>query len=272
MSKNILKLTIQVIVLFSLVNSWRLVADAREVRSLVIQARDWKTKKDRYRVHTTLWPIPDKPNAWILNSRGEGRFHIYDNVNWQSTTELLVQDGHLLPVLAQWDIYQKNNLVERWTHSYDFLKGKIKFSLTMPLEGVHKNFVFPIKGLTTDYTSLALFLEAVVPAVNSDQQYSFYLLTSEPRLYRVNMKYIKEEELRLPSGARQAIKFRLVADMGFLDDMLDRFVSPTFIWYDAAPPHHWLKYQGMETGEGSTVIEAEVVEDSLVGSQRDSSH
>jgi len=263
MSKKVFKSPLSLVILLAQIFLFSAEAGAREPRDYVIRARDLKTQQERYIIYSSLRPLAGQPGRWELQSRAQGPFHTYDNVSWECKVQLLDEGGLLLPVLAQWNIYQQGKLVENWGHRYDLSGRGIIFSRSIPRKRMAREFAFPIKGPTTDYTSLALFLEDFVPVVNPGQQQKFLLLTSEPRLFRVQMKYLQEETLALPKGPRKAVKYRLVVDMGILDEAFDRWIPPTFVWYDALPPHRWLKYQGLETGQGSTVIDAELIGETL---------
>jgi hypothetical protein len=44
--------------------------------------------------------------------------------------------------------------------------------------------------------------------------------------------------------------------MGIMDEILDRYVPATYLWYEAGTDHDWLQYEGFETGFGSTGVVA----------------
>ena len=74
-------------------------------------------------------------------------------------------------------------------------------------------------------------------------------------MYGVNLEFVKNEVLNLPGGKRNSIKIRLIADFIKLgDELFDKIIPPTFVWYQDQPPYTWLKYQGMETGDPSPNI------------------
>ncbi len=75
----------------------------------------------------------------------------------------------------------------------------------------------------------------------------------------MNVKYVRPEKLSLAIGQRSAMKIRLIADFGILDEAFDRIVPPSFIWYEDRPPFDWLQYQGLETGLQSPDIIGSIV-------------
>jgi hypothetical protein len=117
-----------------------------------------------------------------------------------------------------------------------------------------KTAKFPIKGKTTDDVTLIYFLRAYVANRDDPDYKSYYLLTNEPKLYKCNIRVMGEEICQLPIGEKAAVKLKLTGDMGIIDDILDRFVPHTYVWYEPDPPYTWLQYQGLETSVSSTNV------------------
>ena len=70
----------------------------------------------------------------------------------------------------------------------------------------------------------------------------------------MTIKPIGKEILDLPSRKVEAIKLRLIPNLGLLTGVIGSLIPPTFVWYIDQAPYEWLQYQGLETGIGSTHI------------------
>jgi hypothetical protein len=94
---------------------------------------------------------------------------------------------------------------------------------------------------------LTSFLKTFVAHLNQYGYQTFYLLSSEPEIYKTTVKVIGPEVLDLPIGKINTIKLRLIPDLGQFEG-LGPMIPPTFVWYAQQEPHDWLKYEGLETG------------------------
>ena len=107
---------------------------------------------------------------------------------------------------------------------------------------------------------MAFFLKAYVKHRDEPGYKNFYLLTNEPKLYKVNFKLVATETLDLPIGKKRALKIKTTGDMGIVDDILDKYVPHTYFWYEDSPDLQWLQYQGLETSIDSAYVIASLAE------------
>jgi len=195
----------------------------------------------------------------ILN--GHGDYDRFEDVNWTIESRVRETDGLLYPLYSICTIKdKKQNILSVYRKAFDYDQQAISFSIIDEKGREQEPQTFPIKGPTTDDTNMVYFLKKFI-ALNHDPEYqSFYLLSSEPKLYKVNIKALGEETLDLPGGKEKAIKFQLMADLGPLTELAAKIVAPTFIWYKKDDPSAWFQYQGLEIGRHSAHIISSLTE------------
>jgi len=83
---------------------------------------------------------------------------------------------------------------------------------------------------------------------------SFHLMTNEPTRYKMTLKYLGAETINnIPCH-----KLQLVPDLGALN-VVGAFVPKTYFWLEAAPPHDFVRYEGLESGLGTPYIVMEKI-------------
>ncbi len=186
---------------------------------------------------------------------GKGDYSKYEDITWESIAEVEGKEGFLNTVYSIRIIRDKDGeTIVKHRKDFDYNKRKIFYTALDKENNVIKKTSFPIKGKTADNITLAYFLKTFV-AYQGDKKYrSLYLISNEPRLYRITIKVVGSETLKLPFGEIEAIKLRLIPNLGILTGLSSAIIPPTFIWYTKDPPYTWLQYEGMETGLGSSHI------------------
>ncbi|KPJ68558.1 hypothetical protein AMJ44_06315 [candidate division WOR-1 bacterium DG_54_3] len=81
----------------------------------------------------------------------------------------------------------------------------------------------------------------------------FHLLTNEPTLYKITVKYIKQETLIIGGELVKCHKLEMIPDLGLLN-IFGAFVPKTYFWYKIVPPHDFVRYEGLESGLGTPYI------------------
>ncbi|MBU1062326.1 MAG: hypothetical protein KJ952_06395 [Candidatus Omnitrophica bacterium] len=190
-----------------------------------------------------------------FTEHGKGDYGKYEDVMWDITAEMEEQEGLLYTNFSVRIIRDRdNNILIKYEKKFDYDKGKIYYAATDGEGNIIKKKTFPIKGVTADNNIMTHFLKAFVAHRGEKKYRSFYLISSEPKLYRINIKIIGSEVLELPRGQVEAIKLRLIPDLGLLTGLSGAVIPPTFIWYTEESPYVWLQYEGLETGLGSAHI------------------
>ncbi len=92
------------------------------------------------------------------------------------------------------------------------------------------------------------------------KNFEFHLLTHEPSLYKFNAKLLGTETVKLKDKGLEVecYKFELIPDLGAAN-IFGSFIPKTYFWLDAAVPHQFIKYEGLESGLGTPYIEIEAV-------------
>jgi hypothetical protein len=197
----------------------------------------------------------DNKILYKLTRQGRGDYDTYKTVDWTMEAEMEENEGFLYTLYSKLVIKNKEEKVMiSYGKRYDYDAGQIYWSAFDANGQQIQQQTFPVKGRTADDVTMIHFLKPFVARRNEEAHRMFYLLTNEPKLYKTKIKVIGSEIVQSPFGETRAVKLKLTADVGILDDVLDKFVPPTFIWYTEEKPYVWLKYQGFESGALSPYI------------------
>jgi len=211
---------------------------------------DKKSGEFRSKLNVSLKKIP---GGYKISSFGKGDYDKYQDVTWETTAEMEDRKGLLYPLYSITIIKDVNIKQEK---RFDYEKRKIFYSVSGGEGNIIKEAAFPIKGLTAESATMTYVLKTFI-AHRSDRAYrDIYLLSDRAKLYRVTIKPMGKEILDLPSGKVEAIKLRLIPNLGLLTGIIGSLIPPTYVWYIDQHPYKWLQYQGLETGIGSTHIRA----------------
>lgn len=88
----------------------------------------------------------------------------------------------------------------------------------------------------------------------------FNLLTDEPTLYGINMKYLGTENVTVNGKEVPCYKLQMVVDLKALS-IFGAFIPKTYFWYEVKAPHDFVRYEGLESGLGTPYIVREIVAD-----------
>jgi hypothetical protein len=205
--------------------------------------------------------INEHPDGYTMIEEGSGNYGSYKNINWVSRGDFVFHDGLMRLNKSIKEITNGQGVVlETITKSFDHANDVATFRKQNQKGEIILEQEFPISGPIVDDKNLVHFIRGIYRTGEIRNYTSFYLLTSEPRLYKVNTKYITEELLNLPSGDQSAIKLQLMADLGPLSEIAAKVVAPTYVWLAKEYPHGWLQYQGLESGRHSAKIKSYVLE------------
>ncbi|UCC95859.1 MAG: hypothetical protein JSW40_03700, partial [Candidatus Omnitrophota bacterium] len=169
---------------------------------------DKKTKEKRSELTYTFTRIQssDEPNFEFYRI-GKGKCDKYQNITWETTARLKEKDGFLYLLNSSCSAKDsQGKIILRYEKEFDYNK-QIIYWRQLDAEGtIKKQARYPIKGKTTDDVTLMYFLKTYVANRNTPGYKTYYFLSNEPKLYKVNMKVIGYETLNLPIGPRTAIK------------------------------------------------------------------
>jgi len=191
-----------------------------------------------------------------FTQKGSGDYDKYEDVFWEVEAKIKEKKGFLYPIYTIHTIRDKknNDIIVKYEKHYNYKKKRVYYLATNNEGKVLKKRVFPIKGKTVDDFTMVYFLRSFISHLDEEGYRSFYLLTSEPRLYKIDIKVIGKENVKLPIGKREAIKIRIIPNLGLLTGIAKALVPPTYLWFEKKTPHIWLKYEGLESGLGSAHV------------------
>lgn len=214
---------------------------------------DKKTKETRSEFSSVV--ERSEGAVYDLVIEGKGDYGKYSTVFWRVDVRMQEKDGLLYTESSKRVIKdEEGNIVITYEKEFDYPNKKVYFVSRNGKGDIVKEKTFPIKGKITDNNSLIYFLKTFI-AHRSDKEYSqFYLISSEPKLYRIKIKVIGDEVLNISKGNINTIKVRLIPQFGILTGLTKAIVPPTFVWYTKKSPYFWLQYEGLETGLGSAHI------------------
>lgn len=89
--------------------------------------------------------------------------------------------------------------------------------------------------------------------------FSFYVYSSEGKLYNVTVRIIGKEKVSVPPGDFDCYKMELRPDLGLLNFVITPFLPKTYLWFTVSKPHLWMKYEGLESGLGTPYVIRELV-------------
>jgi hypothetical protein len=83
--------------------------------------------------------------------------------------------------------------------------------------------------------------------------FSLHLFTNDMKLWSLSLENRGREMVHTPAGDFECYKLEMVPRIGMLD-VFRKFFPKSHIWFTVAPPHFWVKYEGLENGVGSPNI------------------
>ncbi len=86
-----------------------------------------------------------------------------------------------------------------------------------------------------------------------ERDVEFHLLTNEPTLYRITVKYRGIQTFIEEGRIIKCHKLEMIPDLGLLN-IFGAFVPKTYFWYKTVPPYDFVRYEGLESGLGTPYI------------------
>ena len=204
-------------------------------------------------------------NTYNISQSGKGSYDDLEDISWTTESTVKEENNMLHPLKSIRTITNSEGTVLRtYEKVFDYQNKKVYCLIDNKAKNKAKKTIFPLKGITVDDTTLFFFLSSLLKKAQDDNYDSFYLLSNEPKLYKIKVELVKRETLDLPIGNIQCRKLKLITDMGILDRILRGLIPPTFAWHSESPPHFWVKYEGLEIGLGSKNIVSYLCENDQV--------
>jgi hypothetical protein len=120
-------------------------------------------------------------------------------------------------------------------------------------ESTTETFEAPPELLVVDGMVVAL---RALPFASGDT-FETEFLSNEPEMYDVEFKQKGIEVIKTPEGEIECYKVELVPKLGVLN-VFKVFFPKTYFWFTKAPPHRWVRYEGLEKGRDTPHVIMEV--------------
>ena len=85
------------------------------------------------------------------------------------------------------------------------------------------------------------------------RDFVFHLLTNEPVIYKMTIKFLGNETLNVGGKSVDCYKLQMIPDLGALN-IFGAFVPKTYFWYKTSFPHDFVRYEGLESGLNTPYI------------------
>lgn len=196
---------------------------------------------------------PDYPKELTISINGLGRYDEYIDVSWETVSKVDLGNAAFKVRNTQTKIFDKEKkLINEFKKDYDYEKNLVQFTHVGIGEEVIEQKTYEIDGPVCDEVSLVFFVQSLIRQNNTNEP--FYLVTNEPKMYKVRIFLKGDEVLFIENQRYDALKVQLFAGMGPWSRWISKFVAPTFVWYENDSQKDWLKYEGLESGFHSAHI------------------
>jgi len=149
---------------------------------------------------------------------------------------------------------------------YKDKSGKVIQTIEKSYDPEHKTVLYKDNGKDTiyEYRKELIDRELLGTAISNypfdkKRDFVFRLLTNEPRIYPMTLKFIGEEALKVGGKTVDCYKIQMIPDLGVLN-LLGAFVPKTYFWETKSEPHDFVRYEGLESGLGTPYIVIQTVD------------
>jgi hypothetical protein len=187
---------------------------------------------------------------------GTGNLEAFSKEARWSVDAVWLADSDFAPLDIKKTITAKDGtplLVE--TKQFDHAKGVVIFERRKG-NGRTETSTVTIPKDTLAIEGLAGVLR-FVPFDADHRSFEAHVLSNEPRVYNVSFEWRGIERVKTPAGEFECYKIEMVPHLGMMN-LLRPFLTKTFFWFTAAPPHHWIRFAGPEAGPESRAIVMEL--------------
>lgn len=191
----------------------------------------------------------------VMNARGLTSPFSKD-MEWEAVSVWKEADGKFLPVEAETVFKDTEGSVKMTENvTVDERGGDVIFTRRdyNGGESTMETFKAPPELLIVDGMVVAL---RALP-FESGETLETDFLSNEPELYDVELKQKGIEKIETPEGEIECYKVELVPKLGVLN-VFKVFFPKTYFWFTKAPPHRWVRYEGLEKGRDTPHVIMEV--------------
>lgn len=217
-----------------------------------LQAKDKKTGQFLWKSTLAVKKINYQGKPAIFSKETGAGIYGADKkkLNWTSESHYFLEEGRLVPFQSK-IIFQdeKGKTIKTLEKSFNLKSKKVTCSLIRQ----KRWFDTRVDLIGIEVIGLAL---SNYP-FEEKRDFVFYLLTNEPRVYKMTLKFCGRETINVSGTEFPAYKLEMIPDLGALG-IFGAFVPKTYFWFKTTRPHQFLRYEGLESGLGTPYIVEEI--------------
>lgn len=221
-------------------------------KTVVIRSWEKNTGKERWQSTIEGRILKDQEACFVyFIEKGEEKGDAPEkSKTWFSSAYSIITDSTIVPYSVS--VVVKNasgEAIEKIEKFYD-LKDKVVICRT---NGAYKQLKFTPNMLDKQNIAIGLMY---FPFETSREE-TYHLYTHEPSIYELFVKNRGKERVEVGGRTVDCYKLEMVFNLGLLN-VINVFIPKFYLWYDVAPPHFFVRYEGLESGIGTpyVVIEA----------------
>lgn len=211
----------------------------------------WRSKWTREKL------VLDDETVVRFVETGEGLYTSFDEqVRWRMEALWKTEEGFRPHRVEKMFHDEEGTLLLRERKLFDFEKGTVNFERrTSNGDSLQKELKVPSDTLIPEGLGTALR----ILLFDSNEPSQFHLLSNEPKLYKVRLRFHSKQWIETPVGKFYSHRVEMKPDLGFLN-LFGFLVPKTYFWFAVDSPHVWLRYQGLESGRHSPKVVIELSE------------
>jgi len=136
-------------------------------------------------------------------------------------------------------------------------------SATITQKSDERNFTRSIDIPEDCYVPMMTWIALQGLKFSPGKKYKFHILAliSDPKVYKMELKILGMEQVKVPAGSFDGYKIEMKHDFGrFRNLFVSPFAPETYFWQKATSPHQFMKYQGVSYSDNKKKVLYELVE------------
>ena len=170
---------------------------------------------------------------------------------WTSSTYSILEGNKIRPYLTNLVVRDSGGrAIEKVEKFYDHKKRIVVCNVNGRVQ------ILGLKSEVADKQDLAFYLMGY--PFDKKNDLDFLLVTHTPAVYAMTVKYRGKESINVGGRSTLCHKLEMLPDIGILN-FLRVFFPKTYLWFEAAPPHYFVRYEGLESGLGTPYVVVDAV-------------
>ena len=207
----------------------------------------------RWSADWTMEPWTDKGSPAVkFTENGKGHYSPFSEVVQWSVSAIWRADGAFKPLHFEKTFRNANNVVIE-TDIKDFdVDGKrsVQYVRSRP-NSPPETKIIKVPPDTITVEGLAGVMRSI--PFTDTKPFALHLFTNDLELWDMTIEARGREIVHTPAGDFDCYKVEMVPHLGVLD-VLRKLFPKAHLWFTVAPPHFWVKYEGLENGTESPSI------------------